>query len=91
MPVLRLRIDLREEETVKALRAEVAALQAAVETLTARCNKAEYELMFEYQVNDQLVSLCKTAGVRVPRRLFQRPAKHEVQKLDGFGTKTKEG
>lgn len=82
---LRLVVDLREEATVKALRAEIAALRVQVEALTARCHKAEYDLMFEFHVNEQLVDLCKESHVPIPRRLFQRPTETEDQRLRGRG------
>lgn len=58
---------------MKALRAEVAALEARVKDLEARCHKAEFDLMWEFHVNTEIHDLCKEAGVTIPRRLFQRP------------------
>ena len=77
----RIVVDLREEETGKALRAEVSALREQILTLETRCNSAEYRLMFEFHVNEQLVDLCRESGVDVPRRLFQRP---ESEKSNGL-------
>lgn len=70
-------IDLREEATVKALRAEVATLEAKVKELETRCHRAEFDLMWEFRVNEQITDLCRESGVSIPRRLFSRPPGYE--------------
>lgn len=69
---IHLLVDLREESTVKALRAEIEQLQKQIGALEERCRKAEFDLMFEFKVNEQLLELCKDNCIVVPRRLFQR-------------------
>lgn len=69
--VIRLMVDLREERTVKALRDEVAALQAENLTLRERCRRSEFSLMCEYSVNQQLTDWLDNNGIKFPRRLLR--------------------
>ena len=70
---IRLQLELRDARTVRALRAQVQRLQADSAALLERCNRAEFRLRCEYSVNEQLLDLCRSAGVTVPKRLKQRP------------------
>lgn len=68
-------VDLRDENTVKALKAQVQSLEGEYTALKERCRIAEYNLMCECQVNMQLTDLCREQGIKVPRRLFHpKPA-----------------
>ena len=70
---IRLQVELRDAWAVRALRAQVQRLQADSAALLERCNRAEFRLRCEYSVNEQLLDLCRSSGVTVPKRLKQRP------------------
>lgn len=70
---LKLSIAVSDAQEVIALRAEVTALRGQLQELQARFNHVEFLYCCESVVNQRLLDLCRDAGVRVPRSLFQRP------------------
>lgn len=71
--IVHLLIDLREEVTVKALRDKIAVLEQDNAELRERCRMAEYNLMCEYRINEQLIDWLRAQGIKFPRRLIRPP------------------
>jgi len=70
---LRLEVSVTPSDEVQRLRQDAADLRRQLDDLQARYNRVEYLYRCETLINFQLADLCKENGVKVPRRLYDRP------------------
>lgn len=73
MEPIELRVILRTDDEVLALRAEVARLEAALAAEKARADRAEYKFRCESIINQELVDLCRASNVKFRPSLKDRP------------------
>lgn len=68
-----LSISLKEDDEVKRLREENAALQSQINGLQAELDRVVYRFRCESILNNQLVDLCRERGIKLDSAFFARP------------------
>lgn len=70
---LKLEVSVTPSDEVQRLRTRVHELETELNALQSSYNRVEYLYRCEVLVNAQLLDHCKDRGLRVPKRLYQRP------------------
>lgn len=73
MEPLEVRVILRTDDEILALRARVAALEAELADMSAQRDRLEYMYRCESIINQELVDLCRASGVNYRPSLEGRP------------------
>lgn len=69
---IEIHVVLTPSDEVKQLRAKIETLEHENLSLTQQLRKAENNLIFEYQVNQNIVDYCKEHGLTLPKHFFYR-------------------
>lgn len=69
---IKLDVSLTQSDEVQALRLRIASLEASLEAEKAIRVRAENLFAAESYLNNQLIDLCRDAGVAVPDYYFKR-------------------
>ena len=69
---IKLDVSLTQSDEVQALRLRIASLEASLEAEKAIRVRAENLFAAESYLNNQLIDLCRDAGVAVPDYFFKR-------------------
>lgn len=68
-----IRVSLRSDEEIIALRNQVAMLSESVQRLQRDVDRAEYHFRCESVLNNALVDLCREHGIKIEPSFFKRP------------------
>ena len=68
-----IRVSLRSDDEIIALRSQVVALSESMEKLQRDFDRVEYRFRCESVLNNDLVDLCREHGIKIEPSFFKRP------------------